>query len=89
MSIAGGQEMATTQKPKITVKPFTFQRVRTVTGSGVRLLFGPYTFVLISNDGTPERMLDHDGVKRILEAVYVFPQPSPVKPEKGNSPRDN
>ena len=64
---------------KVIVRDFTFQRVRTVTGSGVRLLFGSYAFILVNNmDGTPERTLDAEGVKRILRAVYRMPKEKPI-----------
>ena len=53
------------------VRNFSMQPVRTLTGEGVCLIFGPYTFVLISLDGTPERSLDKAGYQRVVEAVFV------------------
>ena len=73
-------------KPKVTVRNFIFQRVRTVPGSGVRLLFGSYAFILVNNmDGTPERTLDTAGVERILKAVYRMPKEPPVSPPSGRT----
>ena len=53
------------------VRSFALQPVRTLTGEGVCLIFGPYTFVLVNRDGTPERTLDKAGFQRVVEAVFV------------------
>ena len=53
------------------VRNFSMQPVRTLTGNGACLVFGPYTFVLINRDGTPERSLDKAGFQRVVEAVFM------------------
>ena len=53
------------------VRSFTMQPMQTLTGDGVCLIFGPYVFVLINRDGTPERTLDKVGFQRVVEAVFV------------------
>ena len=53
------------------VRSFALQRVPTLSGEGVRLIFGPYIFVLVNRDGTPERSLDKAGLQRVVEAVFM------------------
>lgn len=53
------------------VRSFVMQPMRTLTGEGVCLIFGAYTFVLVNRDGTPERSLDKAGFQRVVEAVFV------------------
>ncbi len=77
--------MSTQSKPKVTVRDFIFQRVRTITGSGVRLFFGSYTFVLVNKDGTPERTLDTDGVERVMLSIYKVPKEKPIIAPSGKS----
>lgn len=59
------------------VRNFTMQPMRTLTGDGVCLIFGPYTFVLINQDGTPERSLDKAGFQRVVEAVFRVDEKAP------------
>ena len=76
-----------TDKSSVRVRSFTLQRVHTLTGDGVRLLFGPYAFVLIHKDGTPERSLDVAGVDRVIDAIFDRghddPPPDAVEPING------
>ena len=76
-----------TDKGSVRVRSFTLQRVHTLTGDGVRLLFGPYAFVLIHKDGTPERSLDVAGVDRVIDAIFDRghddPPPDAVEPING------
>lgn len=60
-----------TDKRSARVRSFSMRPVRTLTGDGVCLIFGPYTFVLINLDGTPERSLDKAGYQRVVEAVFM------------------
>ena len=59
------------EKHPVRVRSFALQRVPTLTGEGVRLIFGPYVFVLVHRDGTPERSLDKAGFQRVVEAVFT------------------
>ena len=65
------------------VRNFSMQPVRTLTGEGACLIFGPYTFVLINRDGTPERTLDKAGFQRIVEAIFVVGEDVPGSEKVG------
>lgn len=60
-----------TDKRPARVRSFRMQPMRTLTGDGVCLIFGAYTFVLLNRDGTPERTLDKAGFQRVVEAVFI------------------
>ena len=59
------------------VRNFSMQPVRTLTGDGVCLIFGSYTFVLVNRDGTPEHALDKAGFQRVVEAVFMVGETPP------------
>ena len=72
-----------TEKRSARVRSFRMQPMRTLTGDGVCLIFGSYTFVLVNRDGTPERTLDKAGFQRVVEAVFVVGEDVPGSEKVG------
>lgn len=68
------------------IRSFSIQRVRTRTGSGVRLRWGNYVFVLINPDGTPERsFVDADFEKLMLTMFRPVEQVPTESQKEGNA----
>lgn len=68
------------------VRSFEIDRVRTRTGSGMVLTWGPHVFVLANKDGTPERSLGDAGYQQVLNAIVMRIEEMPsVSPKEGTA----
>lgn len=66
------------------IKSVHVERVRTMTGSGMRVRWGPYHFTLVGMDGTPERTLTDEGVCQVLQAIFKFKPEEPAVLKNGD-----
>ncbi len=73
-------------QPITRVRSFEINRARTITGSGVTLKWGVYRFVLVNQDGAPERTLDDAGFQHVLDAIVMRFEDTPsVSPKEGRA----